>query len=319
MRVFWILCSLFLIIGLFGCSVVEENSFVQRISSEAGKYDSPQWSTDGTRILFQFTPRGTIDSEFVSINPDGSDWSPIPIPSESIGVSSTPYWWQDSELAYIRKDFSPSWDQRFNSIVIFSLDTGVEKELLVDRGFISSACWNQSREFVAYVEKRSHSMLDEKTTVWVHFMSTNETKALLVPDPQESFADVACNHQGDKIAVTIGGKDDDRVEIVDVNTGERTVVYAPKATSLDRLTWSGDDRWIAVRTFGSTPNTKYQAYIALVMVDGSEVITVDLSPAIFPVDLDWSSKDNRIVVTSLDGIGKSSMYIVDMSFWLDKG
>ncbi|MBK9053736.1 MAG: hypothetical protein IPL78_23385 [Chloroflexi bacterium] len=231
--------------------------------------------------------------------------------------SSSPYEWQDLEVAYIRKDFSPSWDQAFSSIVIYSLDTNIEQELLEERGFISSACWNRSREFVAYVKKRSNSMLDEQTTVWVYFMDTNETKSLLVPDSQESFADIACNHQGDKIAVTIGSKDDDRVEIVDVNTGERTIVYAPVETNFDNLTWSNDDRWIAIRTFGDTAETKYQASIALVSIDGSEVIPVDLSPTIFPVELDWSPIDNRLVVTSLDGIGKYSMYVVNLSSWLE--
>lgn len=95
MHVLWIFFSLFLTIGLLGCSFAEENSTVQRISSEAGRYESPQWSSDGTRILFQFIPKGTIDAEFVSINPDGSNWSSIPISSENIGVSSTPYWWQE--------------------------------------------------------------------------------------------------------------------------------------------------------------------------------------------------------------------------------
>lgn len=76
--------------------------------------------------------------------------------------------------------------------------------------------------------------------------------------------------------------------------------------------------WIALRSFGGTPDTKYQAYIVLVSVDGSEVITVDLSPSIFPVDLDWSPIDNRMIVTSLDGIGKYSMHLVDMSLWLNE-
>ena len=106
--------------------------------------------------------------------------------------------------------------------------------------------------------------------------------------------------------------------VIDVVTGETTTLLPQMARGIESPTWSPDNEWIAIKVFGDTPETRYQATILLVSTDGSQqAIEIDAVGSVFPIDIDWSL-DNWLVVSSLDGVGKKTIHTLDLSPWLER-
>ncbi|MCL4871421.1 MAG: hypothetical protein KJ063_20875 [Anaerolineae bacterium] len=317
MRSLYLWGILFFVVVIVACTTSTKDSDIIRISSKQGQYQTPRWSLDGTQILFQFRPQGSIEQQFVLLNSDGTNWSTLPIPPDSIPNSSSPHWIQPDEIVYVRRDPLSTWNNTRASVALFSLSQKMDEELISDRNAIIGLCSNMGEQFIAFIENTNSNILDGRYILKAYFIENKEIKNILIPNAGDSIVAIVCSHEGGKIAVAIGRVNAMRVEIIDIKTNERIVLFSPKQLNLDSLVWSHDDEWIAVRTFGDTPETKYQAMITLVRTDGSEIIKLDLPSHIFPVDFDWSPVDNRLVVTSLDGVGKYSMHVINLSRWLD--
>ena len=73
-------------------------------------------------------------------------------------------------------------------------------------------------------------------------------------------------------------------------------------------TWSTDDKRLAFRV----TNRDYQSQIALLSLDHPEKVFAVDTRGISPVELSWSPVANKLIVTSLNSLGKDSIYIIDL-------
>lgn len=292
---------------------------------EAGRYSRPKWLSDGQRIIVQFEPKDTRDNMFVILDVSGDqvEWQPLDIPKESIYTTSTPQEWDQENILYVRDEPLSTWEKTYTSLVLFNLNNHSE-QVLYSGHDIDDVC--RSNDSVVFIDSISHDRLKDANVLKAYDVNSQEATVLFDPPASFLLEDLACEEQGSRIAFTMSkyastvataaeAKNEHILMLLDRATNETTTLLGPSRWGVENPTWSPSGDWLAVRAFGDNLEYPYQATIKLIPVDGSAPITV-AQDMIFAVDLDWSPIDNRLVVVSLDGVGKYSLHILDLSAWL---
>ncbi|WP_420629418.1 hypothetical protein [Candidatus Leptofilum sp.] len=306
---------------LSSCISVQNSDFLIKISSRRGTYSHPRWSEDGETILFQFVSNNSSEHQFVTVDSDGGNWNQLEVPSRSDFAIEKPDWWDQDQIAYIFNQPNAAMGIVLESFMIHDLNTGESETVSENHPLIYDTCWDKPNNLIIYLEKISHRLSQEGSSLQVMDFQTNHTTTIVEGAEWFILENLACDFQNGQVAYTfmdISSRPHIHSLIVeDLDSGESKTLIGPIDATIGNLTWSPDGEWLAVQMFGDTPETRYQAGIVLVASDGSEVIEVTgIERRIFPVDLDWSPKNDVLVVTSLDGVGRYSMHLLDLSSWL---
>ncbi|MCA9920303.1 MAG: hypothetical protein KC445_20245 [Anaerolineales bacterium] len=273
--------------------------------------------------MFQFDPAKGLEHQFIIIDSDGGNWNQLEVPSRNDFDIRNPDWWDQEQVAYIFDQPNAAMMTALESFMIHDLNTGESETVSENHPLIFDACWDKPNNLIIYLEKISHSLLQEGSSLQVMDLQTNHTTTIVEGADWFYLENLACDFQNRLVAYTfidISSRPHIYSLIVeDLDSGESKTLIGPIDATIGDLTWSPDGEWLAVQMFGDTLETRYQAGIVLVAVDGSEIIEVTgIERRIFPLDLDWSLKNDVLVVTSLDGVGKYSMHLLDLSAWLNE-
>lgn len=310
------------LLSLYSCLSQINSDGLTKISSRRGMYSQPRWSEDGESILFQFVPDKGLEQQFVTVDSDGGNWNQLEVPSRSDFAIEQPDWWDQDQIGYIFNQPNAAMGIALESFMIHDLNTGESETVSENHPLIFDACWDKLNNLIIHLAKISHSLSQAGSSLQVMDLQTNHTTTIVEGAEWFYLENLACDFQNGQVAYTfidISSRPHIFSLIVEnIDSGESKTLIGPIDATIGDLTWSPDGEWLAVQMFGDTPETRYQAGIVLVAADGSEIIEVTgIERRIFPLDLDWSPKNDLLVVTSLDGVGKYSMHLLDLSAWLN--
>jgi hypothetical protein len=100
---------------------------------------------------------------------------------------------------------------------------------------------------------------------------------------------------------------------------EQTILESTSKMRFDEPTWSPTGEWLAVRSIEGNLRHPIRG-IWLIASDGSKTKPVDLpwSEAAL-AELEWSPRDNVLLVRLHEGIFGYSLNLFDLGPWLDEG
>jgi Tol biopolymer transport system component len=144
-----------------------------KLTNNGVEDSSPQWSADGTRIVFQSLRDG--DWEIYSMKPDGSGVRKLTNNSFS---DDAPQWSPDST----RIAFGSYRDGNSAEVYVMNRDGSKERNLTRNAFDDSAAIWSPNGRKIAFRSKRNGGAYDP-TDIWV--MKADGTRQTLLVDRSE--------------------------------------------------------------------------------------------------------------------------------------
>jgi Tol biopolymer transport system component len=302
------------IIILFGCQSPINNSSYQSIVEGTGDYEHATWSPDGKQIMYQTEFRGPILIQDIN---SGNE-EQLSLTTKDIYDNSSLVWISGSEIA-----FTPA-PSASGELVIFDYISNTKKVFQLGTS-IFNLCWSESEElFVLVIELPPSSIPSVYgNTVMKFDPESEEFEPLYRARDGHFVTDISCRLDGKQVAVIDREGDTakgytTRLKVITTSyLSEQTILESSSEMRFDEPTWSPDGKWIAVRSLqGQVGSSMFG--IKLIATDGSEIRTImEPSLSFSPFELAWSPIENQLLVRARSGLGKQSLYIIDLTPWLD--
>ena len=300
------------VVGLANCSRGADRYGVQNVPVPTGAFASPSWSADGQFVVLQFNPKSASvrNNQIVMMNQDGSNFRML---IETVGYDlliSSPESWCNNKIGFQRSELLPYGSFPISSTLkSINFDGSNEQTVLDAVGEVTLAAWGSRKCRVAFETKDTSGL----SHLMIFDPSSKLTQEVLVLPKNMWFEDIEWSRSGEKIAYTVVQKlsnrnDISHLEVLDINTNARQILTDDSIGITSNPTWSTDDKRLAFRV----TNRDYQSQIALLSLDHPEKVFAVDTRGISPVELSWSPVANKLIVTSLNSLGKDSIYIIDL-------
>lgn len=289
----------------------------RRLSTSQGWYEEPKWSADGEKILVQYSPSSTANSEFAVLQVNNGEQSKVPVSPETISVRASPNWWLDNTFGFDFTEVNLEGGKLFTSqLLVADMTTGKTELVLANLSSVKAA-WNPETQQIALIQSESQ----EQYGLYLYDFKSGDLALVHHPPQDQRVDDLAWERNGQRIAYTVvvsypltNAHKTGYLETMDLKTRTKTKIFDAAPGSIDSPTWSPDGTWIAARV----TDANYGSVVLLIRSDGTETRIVESSAAIVPVGLDWAPNSNTLIVTSLGRPGQNDLYLVDLTSILEK-